>query len=211
MRSPTPGTGCRSPDWPRRTAGWGGGWGGGGCGGGPRGPRARGHVRAGGAAQQCVLGPPAPGRVPRHGSRGAVDPEAGIPAPILGAARAGPRRGERGLLRPIAGARPHRAALKRPLPFRSYRDAQGRRAQAGSVGEEERRQSREGQTEQAASIRRHAPTGAGRGPRAARLLLGDEEAGVLVRAALGCRVKSGWATAVLVIGPARARRWPSRT
>src|SRR5207245_11543862 len=42
----------------------------------------------------------------------------------------------------------------------------------------------------------------GRRPRAALLLFGDEEARVLGRAVVGCRVKSGWATAVLVIGPA---------
>src|SRR5207253_2933988 len=50
---------------------------------------------------------------------------------------------------------------------------------------------------------RHPAAGTGRRSRVTRLLLGDEEARILV---LGCRVKSGWATAVLVAGPPRAPR-----
>src|SRR5205823_10492734 len=74
------------------------------------------------------------------------------------------------------------------------------------LGEEERRQGRQSEAHQAPPLRRHAAARAGGRSRAARLLFGDEEARVLARAVVGCRVKSGWATAVLVTGPVAAPR-----
>src|SRR5207244_71441 len=64
----------------------------------------------------------------------------------------------------------------------------------------------QGEAHQAPPLRRHPAARAGGRPRAARLLFGDEEARVLGRAVVGCRVKSGWATAVLVMGPAGSPR-----
>src|SRR3989442_11473455 len=58
-----------------------------------------------------------------------------------------------------------------------------RRSEAGRLDTKERRQGRTAQSQAAAPIRRHPPARDRRGHRAPRLLLRDEEAGVLVRRA----------------------------
>src|SRR5439155_26170873 len=105
--------------------------------------------------------------------------------------------------RRCAGRLGPRTFRVRLFPSGASSHAQRRGAQAGRLGQEERGQGREGETQQAPPVRRHPAAGTGRRSRVTRLLLGDEEARILV---LGCRVKSGWATAVLVEGPPRAPR-----
>src|SRR5207244_11049404 len=68
----------------------------------------------------------------------------------------------------------------RPPPDWSAARVKERRAEAGRAGAENRGQGREGQAQGPAPVRRDPPPrDLGRGPRAARLLLRDEEARVL--------------------------------